>query len=691
VTLLIEISLLYCDKAVPNMPNQTHFKVIKQFSAQYAPASFTLYVSQRTGMRVAVCDRKGPKVNGYFALATEIHDDSGAPHTLEHLIFMGSKNYPHKGVLDKLANRAYSNTNAWTATDHTAYTLDSAGWDGFAQILPVYLEHVILPTLTDAGCYTEVHHVDGEGQDAGVVYSEMQGVQNTQEELMELQARRLLYPDGDGFRYETGGMMEQLRVLSPKRIRQFHKDMYQPKNLCLVLMGEVDHQDLLNILDNFETGILQFVPKIDSPFQRPWTDSKRTPLLTNTVVDTVEFPEDDESVGEIIIGFFGPDCNAAPLVTAMNVLLTYLADSSVTVLVNALVEKEQLASGVYFSVDVRPNIVVWFTLSSVATDMLAVVEKRFFEVLKAAANDGIDMNYMKECISRSRRQMKYSTESSNAILSECMIQDHLFGNRDGTDFVESLETLKDWDILDGWTGQQWQQYLKEWLADAYHVSILGKPSSQLSKRLKEEEIARVKEQRDRLGVDGLRELARKLEEAKAENDKPVPDSVIEKFEIPNTDSIHFFPTITARAGAAKEMGPIDNHVQKIVDADTESTPLFIHFEHIPSNFVHCNITVSTAGVAQELKPLLAVYLLNFFNTPILRDGSKIEFEQVVMELEKDTVVYDIDTGSSVGNAEILYIRMVVEAEKYKTAIQWICDMMFSSVFDEEVRTLGLDC
>lgn len=49
--------------------------------------------------------------------------------------YQGSKNYKYKGVLDRLATRAYSNTNAWTATDHTAYTLDTAGWDGFAQIV----------------------------------------------------------------------------------------------------------------------------------------------------------------------------------------------------------------------------------------------------------------------------------------------------------------------------------------------------------------------------------------------------------------------------------------------------------------------------------------------------------------------------------------------------------------------------
>ena len=286
----------------------SHFKLLQQFKPDYSPSEFTQYESQRTGMRVVVIDQPGPKVNGYFVLATEIHDDSGAPHTLEHLCFMGSRNYRYKGFLDKLATRVYSSTNAWTATDHTAYTLDTAGWEGFARILPVYLEHVIAPTLTDEGCYTEVHHVDGSGNDAGVVYSEMQGVQNDAAELMDLAARRLIYPPGVGFRYETGGMMEQLRVLSAERIREFHREMYQPKNLCLIITGEVDQDNMLDILDKFEETILDVIPSPEAPFKRPWVDSKQAPPLAKSTIQRVEFPEEDESFGEIEIRFIGPDC-----------------------------------------------------------------------------------------------------------------------------------------------------------------------------------------------------------------------------------------------------------------------------------------------------------------------------------------------------------------------------------------------
>jgi len=40
----------------------THFKTIQSFKADYTDATFTQYESQRTGLRVVVVDRKGPKV-----------------------------------------------------------------------------------------------------------------------------------------------------------------------------------------------------------------------------------------------------------------------------------------------------------------------------------------------------------------------------------------------------------------------------------------------------------------------------------------------------------------------------------------------------------------------------------------------------------------------------------------------------
>ncbi|KKK20693.1 putative zinc metalloprotease, partial [Aspergillus rambellii] len=666
---------------MPSIPNN-HFTLLQKFKPDYSPSEFVQYESQRTGMRVVVIDQKGPKVTGYFVLATEILDDSGAPHTLEHLCFMGSRNYRYKGFLDKLATRFYSNTNAWTATDHTAYTLDTAGWEAFSRMLPVYLEHVIAPTLTDEGCYTEVHHIDGSGNDAGVVYSEMQGVQNNAAELIDLTARRLTYPEGVGFRYETGGMMEQLRVLTAKRIRDFHREMYQPKNLCLIITGEVDHDNLLETLDRFEDTILDVIPSPTAPFKRPWVDSKQAPQLPQSIVQAVEFPEEDESFGEIEIRFLGPDGTDPIQTGAVNVVLLYLAGSSASLLDNILVEKEQLASAVYYATDDRPSLEIRFTLTSVETGNLAQVEQRFFEVLKDAMEKDLDMKYLRECIDRQRRTWKFSTESSASSFAEYVISDFLFGKRDGSTLLD-VATLTEYDTLEKWTQEEWRSFIKKWISDAPHVTILGTPSLKLSESLKKEEEARVAAQKKRLGEEGLKKLADKLEKAKADNDKEIPKEMLEDFKIPGIESIHFVETMTARSGAALRLGRQNNKAQQIVDADGPDMPLFIHFGHIPSSFVQISLLISAQSVPVQLRPLLSIYTEAFFNLPVQRNGQTINFEQVVVELERDTVGYSMETARSLGNTEMLRISFQVELEKYKTAIAWLQELSWNSVFDVE--------
>jgi Zn-dependent M16 (insulinase) family peptidase len=166
------------------------------------------------------------------------------------LVFLGSEKYPYKGVLDQFANRSFADgTNAWTDTDHTAYTVTTAGEQGFLQLLPVYIDHILYPTITKSGYVTEVrepssllvpamliaelqvHHINGKGEDSGVVYSEMQARENTQQDIMALRygtrsalrfmpnphktrAQRLLYHAESGYHSDTGGLLESIRTLS---------------------------------------------------------------------------------------------------------------------------------------------------------------------------------------------------------------------------------------------------------------------------------------------------------------------------------------------------------------------------------------------------------------------------------------------------------------------------------------------
>ena len=247
---------------------------------------------------------------------------------------------------------------------------------------------------------------------------------------------------------------------------------------------------------------------------------------------------------------------------ALHVFSTYLAGSSVSVLENHFVEiKEPMASSVSFYMEERPDTVIWMALSSVPTKKFSEVEKELIQILKKTADDPLNMDYLKDCLRRQKRKVLFYADLSGDHFSRQVITDFLFGETDGST-LKDLQTLRAFDELDKWSDGEWRAFLKRWISDAPHISILGKPSAKLAKKLKEDEVrlnkkknqlrrvkanwsqkARIEARKQQLGEAGLQELAQKLEKAKAENDKTIPKEVIDQFKIPGVESIHFIPTV----------------------------------------------------------------------------------------------------------------------------------------------------
>jgi Zn-dependent M16 (insulinase) family peptidase len=138
-------------------------------------------------------------------------------------------------------------TNAWTATDHTCYTLTTAGHEGCLTMLPIYADHILYPTLSDTCFTTEIHHITKEGEDKGVVYCEMQGRENDDSSLVDRAVLELLYPQG-GYSAETGGKLANLRSLTNAQVRRYHAENYRPDNMAFVVSGMVAEADYLAAL-----------------------------------------------------------------------------------------------------------------------------------------------------------------------------------------------------------------------------------------------------------------------------------------------------------------------------------------------------------------------------------------------------------------------------------------------------------
>lgn len=57
-------------------------------------------------------------------------------------------------------------------------------------------------------------------------------------------------------------------------------------------------------------------------------------------------------------------------------------------------------------------------------------------------------------------------------------------------------------------------------------------------------------------------------------------------------------------------------------------------------------------------------------------------EEVVNKLDSETVSYDISYGSG-PFPELLRVTLKVQLENYETAVAWLKDLLYGSVFDKE--------
>lgn len=340
-------------------------------------------------------------VNGYFTLATEAHDDDGLPHTLEHLIFLGSEDYPYKGILDLVANRCLaSGTNAWTDTDHTCYTMTTAGSGGFLSLLPVYLDHILYPTLTDAGFTTEVHHVTEEGEDGGVVYCEMQGRENTGESRIQLEMLRAVYPNCT-YSSETGGIMANLRTsTNNEKVRAYHAAFYRPDNLFVIITGQINAEDIFKALEPIEQKILSKgeLP----PFIRPW-QTPVAPLAESKTLKIV-YPADEEDCGLLDVAWRGPKATSEYAeLTACSVLLRYLSDTSVSPLQREFIEIENpYASRVGYNIAENSVSLLYIGFENVILDKMDAIFPKLMKILEkiASGEEKIDMKRMGSVLER---------------------------------------------------------------------------------------------------------------------------------------------------------------------------------------------------------------------------------------------------------------------------------------------------
>jgi zinc protease len=160
---------------------------------------------------------------------------SGMAHFLEHMIFKGTDRLP-PGQFDQIIENRGGVTNAATSHDYAHYFINTAPQD-----LPDTLPH-LADLLLNAAIPDDEFDLERD-----VVLEEIRQSQDDPDGVGFEALMASLYPQHPYGR-PILGEAEELMARSPQEMRCFHRALYQPENMTVVVVGDIHQAQALDLL-----------------------------------------------------------------------------------------------------------------------------------------------------------------------------------------------------------------------------------------------------------------------------------------------------------------------------------------------------------------------------------------------------------------------------------------------------------
>ena len=185
----------------------------KGFSRKYA-----LFATRYGGMDMRF------RLNGQW-----LDTPAGIAHYLEHKMF----DTEDGNALQELAMNG-AEPNAFTSNAITCYYFDST--EKFYENLEILLSFVSVPYFTDESVEKE----------QGIIAQEIGMIEDNPEWQVYKQLMQSLYHTSPA-RTPVAGSVESIREITAQTLYDCHRAFYTPANMCLVVVGDVEPQQVLDI------------------------------------------------------------------------------------------------------------------------------------------------------------------------------------------------------------------------------------------------------------------------------------------------------------------------------------------------------------------------------------------------------------------------------------------------------------
>ncbi len=351
-------------------------------------ATVKVFEHQKSGARLlSVSNTDENKVFG-ITFRTPPQSSNGIAHIMEHSVLCGSRKYPLKEPFVELVKGSLNTfLNAFTYPDKTCYPVASQNLQDFYNLIDVYLDATLYPTIAEYTLLQEGWHYEIENPNdpltyKGVVFNEMKGALSSPDDLLGELSQQSIYPDTP-YGFNSGGDPEVIPNLSYAEFKAFHQNYYHPSNAYIYFYGDDPEDARLTLLDAW----LNDFDKKEINSQLPLQPAFSQPKQITHPYDSGDSPD---AKSYLTVNWLMPETADLQTTMGLSILSHILLATPASPLKKALLDsglgedviggyQEELRQG-YFSAG----------LKGVLNENLAKAENVIHTTLAELAKNGID-------------------------------------------------------------------------------------------------------------------------------------------------------------------------------------------------------------------------------------------------------------------------------------------------------------
>ena len=569
------------------------YEVIQKEDLSGIKSQGLLLKHKKSGARVLLMENDDE--NKVFAIGfrTPPSDSTGVPHIMEHSVLCGSRDFPVKDPFVELVKGSLNTfLNAMTYPDKTVYPVASCNDKDFQNLMHVYMDAVFYPniyqhdkTFRQEGWSYKLEEPDGDLTLSGVVYNEMKGAFSSPDGVLDRVILNSLFPD-TSYANESGGDPEAIPELTYEQFLDFHRKYYHPSNSYIYLYGDMDMEEKLRWLDEKYLSDFDNI-ELDSSirFQQPF-DRMREVVQTYSIASE-ESEEDNTYLSyNKVIG------------TSLDEKL-YLAfqilDYALLSAPGAPLKKALLDAGIGKDISGSYDNGVYQPIFSVISRNANLDQKEEFirvieGTLREIAEQGIDKKALRAGINYYEfrfREADFGSYPRGLMYGLQMFDSWLYDDEKPFIHMQALPTFEF--LKENVETGYFEELIQKYLLDNTHGSIvIMRPEKGRTARMDRELAERLKEYKESLSEEEVKELVKATKELEAYQEEESSQEQLEKIPV------------LSRADISREIAPVFNDE---IDADGVKV---IHHNVETNGIGYVSLMFDLSGIEEELLPYTGI-------------------------------------------------------------------------------------